>query len=181
MRTNFSGLIIALCIAVFLSGCGYYFPHVYDGPTKSIYLPNWKNRTSELEVDAKLYREITRWFQKSNAVSTTKNKDQADLILAGEIVAIDLPSISWGGDSRTTEVKLSLIVRYVLQDLKSGEILWEVPREMWTQEFSTIVTTATINENEKEALEIIIDDLSEKIYLKTLSKLRRMHLETLEE
>jgi len=166
-------LILLVSTFFALAGCGYYFPSVYDGPTKTIYMPEWKNRTSKLGIDISLYKSLSRWFQQSGAIVLSKNKSESDLILAGEIVYIDLPSISWGGDTVTTDVKIKLGVRYVLKDLKTGKILWEVPNELWTEDYPSRTLNSTA---ENKALEIIIDDLSERIYLGTLNKLRKENM-----
>jgi len=166
-----------LLIAVFmLGGCRYYFPHVYDGPVKKIYMPNWQNRTSKLGLDADIYQQLSRWFQKSQSIILTKEKAEADLILAGEVVGIDLPSISWDGSARATEVKVRLYVRYILKDLQTDEILWEVPREMWTEEYSAMGGSSVMADNEKIALDQILEDMSERIYIGTLDKLRRLNM-----
>ena len=172
MTRTTPGLLVIFCLIFLLGGCGYYFPHVYDGPEKSVYMPNWKNRTSKLGIDAVMYQSLSIWFQKSKAIRITKNKETADLILAGEITFIDLPSVAWNSNARTTDVKVRLGLRYVLKDLKNGEILWEVPEDMWTEDFGTLNETA---DNEDEALEIILDDVSEKIYLGVLDKLRKQN------
>lgn len=136
-------------------------------------MPEWKNRTSKLGIDITLYKSLSRWFQQSEAIILTKDKSKAELILAGEIVSIDLPSIAWGGDTVTTDVKIRLGVRYVLKNLETGELIWEVPNEIWTEDYPA-QTLSTAAEN--EALSIIIDDLSERIYLGTLSKLRKENM-----
>lgn len=173
-RTILRLLVISL-IVVLLGGCGYYFPNVYDGPEKAVYMPNWKNRTSKLGIDAVMYQSLSLWFQKSKSIRITKKKETADLILAGEIIAIDLPSIGWNGDARATDVKVQLDLRYVLKDLKTGTILWEVPHDIWTEDYNTLIQTAA---TEDEAVKKIIDDVSEKIYLGTLDKLRRQNMST---
>lgn len=166
-------LALLLCLAVFLGGCGYYFPHVYDGPEKFIYMPNWKNKTSNLGLDAKIYQSLSRWFQKSSSLTITKNKEQADFILAGEILSIDLPSVSYGADARAREVKIWLTVRYVLKDLKTGELLWEEPQQILTEAYSVDGGSAAIASNEIEALKLIVDNLSESIYLETMKIIRK--------
>jgi len=166
-------MTLCLFLAVLLGGCGYYFPHVYDGPTQTIYMPNWKNRTSQLGLDARIYQSLSRWFQKSSSIILTKNRDQADMVLAGELISIDLPSVSWDADARTTETNVALSVRYILKDIKSDKILWEVPNELWTEAYSTEGGAAVMAENERKALTQILDDMSERIYIGTLDKLRR--------
>jgi len=173
VKKNISILILLVSSLLLVGGCGYYFPSVYDGPTRTIYMPEWKNRTSKLGIDITLYKSLSRWFQQSEAVILTKDKTKADLILAGEIYYIDLPSIAWDGDTVTTDVKIKIGVRYVLKDLETDTILWEVPNEIWTEDYPahTLSTTA-----ENEALSIIIDDLSERIYIGTLNKIRKENL-----
>ena len=172
MTRTTPGLLVIFCLIFLLGGCGYYFPHIYDGPEKSVYMPNWKNRTSKLGIDAVMYQSLSIWFQKSKAIRITKKKETADLILAGEITFIDLPSVAWDGNARATDVKVRLGLRYVLKDLKNNKILWEVPNDMWTEDFNTLNQSA---DSEDEALKQIIDDVSEKIYLGTLDKLRKQN------
>ncbi len=160
-------------LALISWGCSnYYFPHIYDGPAKSIYMPSWKNRTNKLGLDRQIYRNVSRWFQKTESIILTKEKDKADLILAGEIVSIKLPSVSWDSESNATDIKVKLRLRYVLKDLKSGEILWEVPSQIWTENYPAQVPNATI---EEEALQLIVDDLAESIYLGTLKRIREQN------
>lgn len=178
MRLTRTLVCAFLTIAVLLGGCGYYFPHVYDGPTRVIYMPNWKNRTNQLGLDSKIDQSLSRWFQKSNSIVLTKNKDEADLILAGEIVDIDLPSISWDGNAQATEVKVVMQVRYVLKDIKADTIIWEVPSEVWTEEYSASGGSAVMADNEGNALARILTDMSERIYIGLLDKLRQANMPT---
>lgn len=166
-------LVAILSVLLLLGGCGYYFPHVYDGPEKAVYMPNWKNRTDKLGLDNVMYQSLALWFQKSKAIHLTKEKGTADLILAGEITSIDLPSVAWDGTARTTDVKVQLTVRYVLKNLVTGKILWEVHNDIWTEDYNTLSKTV---DNEEDALKQIIDDISEKIYLGTLNKLRKQNM-----
>ncbi|RJX17489.1 MAG: hypothetical protein C4563_10655 [Desulfobulbus sp.] len=177
MRRSTIIFLILAGLAVISGGCGYYFPHVYEGPVKTIYMPNWKNRTSQLGLDSKIYQQLSRWFQKSRSIKLTKERSEADLILAGEIIDIDLPSISWDQSARATEVKVRLQVRYVLKDIKTDEILWEVPRELWTEDYSTGRYSVNMADNEQKALAEILKDMSERIYLGTLEKLRAQNVQ----
>ncbi|MFZ5796961.1 MAG: LPS assembly lipoprotein LptE [Desulfobulbaceae bacterium] len=177
MRRSTIIFLILAGLAVISGGCGYYFPHVYEGPVKTIYMPNWKNRTSQLGLDSKIYQQLSRWFQKSRSIKMTKERSEADLILAGEIIDIDLPSISWDQSARATEVKVRLQVRYVLKDIKTDEILWEVPRELWTEDYSTGRYSVNMADNEQKALAEILKDMSERIYLGTLEKLRAQNVQ----
>jgi len=156
--------------ALLLNGCGYYFPHVYNGPAQVVYMPNWQNRTNKLSLDNNIYQALARWFQKSQAIDLTKDKDKADLILSGEILSIDLPSVSWKGVSDATSTKVKLTVRYTLKDMKTGAVLWNVPGKLYTADYQTVTAIAS---GDDQALGQIIEDLSEDIYIGTLSKIRK--------
>ncbi len=171
VKKHITRLLLITALLMIPTGCGYHFPAVatYDGPGKTLYMSQWKNRTSKLGIDTTLYRSLSGWFQQSEAITITRDKEQADLILAGEIVYIELPSVAWGDDTITTDINIRLTVRYVLKDLKTGELLIEVPSELWTEDYPAQMGTM----GENKALKTIINDLSERIYLNTLTSLQQ--------
>ncbi len=164
-------LLVVVCI---VTACGYHNPNVYTGPSKSIYLAEWKNRTSELGLNSQIYRSLTRWFQKTGSITTVRNKEGADLILGGEISFLELPSLSYGANSITTEVKVRLKVRYILKEIATNKIVLETPGEIWTEEYLVSTSTSTNLDNERKALETIIEDLSKKIYQRTITQLPKL-------
>ena len=166
--------ILTAFVLLFLASCGYHNPYVYSGPEKSIYIVEWKNRTSELGIDSQIYRSLARWYQKSGSLHVTKTKAGSDLILAGEIVSISLPSLSYRSNRDAAEVKLTLRVRYILKDIATGKVLVEAPSEYYTESFMTSSSSAIEEENKKQALEIIIKDLSQKIYQRTLVQIPKL-------
>ena len=176
MTGKIRSLPFLLSIFFLLCGCGYYFPNVYTGPEILVYTPNWKNRTDKLGIDNSMYQSLSAWFQKSEKINLTKDREAADLMLAGEIISIDLPGIGWNTDAQTTDVKIELRLRYVLKSLKTGRILWEVPNDIRTENYNTLTDRA---DTEDEAVKEILDDVSEKIYLGTLTKIRKMNRELL--
>ncbi len=161
-------------VAVFLSGCGYRNPYVYTGPEKSIYVTTWKNRTSNLQLDAQIYQELLSWFQKSRSLKITKTKEGADFILAGEIVSIDIPSLAYNAANDTSDVRLRLTVRYIFKDLATDKVLIEKPSEVWTQSYTVTPDAAQTADNADEALETIIEDMSQKIYQRALVQIARL-------
>ena len=173
MKTSLRLGSLFLLTALIFTACGYHNPYIYSGPERSIYVPHWKNKTNALQLDAKIYQSLTHWFQKSNSIKITKEKAGADLILTGEVLSIQLPSLSYGIGNSASSVKVILTVRYLLKDLKTGETLLEVPSEMWAEDSRTTQSAAATTDNENRALATIIDNLSEKIYLKALDRLSR--------
>lgn len=170
MRKHAVLIGLMLTFLLFVSSCGYYFPHVYEGPRRVIYMPSWKNRTNKLNLDMKIYQSLSRWFQKIQSVDLTKDKIGADYSLSGEIIAIDLPTVSWNSNSAATGTKVQLFVRYALKDLKSGKILWDENNKLYTADYTVQAANSAADD---EALSKIINDMSEIIYLGTLKQLRK--------
>ena len=164
---------LVLVTGLILASCGYRSPYVYSGPDKNLYITNWHNRTNELLLDAKIYQSLVKWYQKSGSIKIIKAKEGAHLILAGEIISIDLPSLTYGSGNDATEVKVLLTVRYVLKDIEKDTVLLEVSRETWSEEYKVGASSSESSDNEAEALGIIINDLSEKLYIKTLDILSK--------
>jgi hypothetical protein len=164
-------LIVIACI---VAACGYRNPNIYNGPHKNIYITEWKNRTSELGLDSKIYRSMTKWFQKSGSISTVRQKEGADLILAGEIVSLELPSLSYGANNITSEVKVRLRVRYIVKDIATNKILLEIPDQTWEETYLVSTNSSANMDNETKALDKIIEDLSQKIYQKTISGITKL-------
>ncbi len=167
MQKNIIKLVLIIPLLLIHIGCGYHFPAVaiYEGPEKTLYMPQWQNRTSRLDINVNLYKTLTGKFQRSQAITIVRDKAQADLMLAGEVFAIELPGIAWDADTVTTDAMVRLTVRYMLKDLKTGKPLWKVPEQLWTKEYHS-GTKGTAAEN--QAIATIINDLANHIYINTL-------------
>ncbi|THB77709.1 MAG: hypothetical protein D6B25_06190 [Desulfobulbaceae bacterium] len=170
MKTTIQTFAVIIVTVMLIVSCGYRNPYVYSGPDKTIYATSWNNRTNELTLDSKIYQSLIKWFQKSGSLKISKEKEAADYILAGEIISIDLPSLTFGSSNSTSEVKIKLKVRYIMKDLKSGKILIEQPSEVWTEEYTVESDASASKDNENEALDTIIDELAQKIYQDALTK-----------
>ncbi len=174
MKLYIRWIFLCVVVAVFLSGCGYRNPYVYSGPEKSIYVTTWKNRTSDLQLDAQIYQELLRWFQKSRSLKITKTKEGADFILAGEIVSVDIPSLAYDAANTASDVKLTLTVRYIFKDLSTDKTMIEKPTDTWQQSYTVTGDAAETRDNADEALEKIIEDMSQKIYQRALVEIARL-------
>ncbi len=165
-------LIVGLLLLTLLAGCGYHNANLYNGAEKKIYLSSWQNRTNKLSLNSDLYRSLVQWYQKASDLKTVNNQESADLILAGEITSLSLPSLSYT-NSTTSQVNVILKVRYVMYDTKSKKILFEVPGEIWSESYVPNATSSSTDNSITKAIEKIVEDLSRKIYQQTLRKLRQ--------
>lgn len=174
MKLFIRRFIICVAVAVFLAGCGYRNPYVYSGPDKSIYVTTWKNRTSDLQLDAQIYQELLKWYQKSRSLKITKSKEGADFILAGEIISVDIPSLAFDVTNTASEARLTLKVRYIFKDLNSGKVMIEQPSEIWREAYTITSDASETRANANEAQAQIIEDMSQKIYQRSLVEISKL-------
>jgi len=167
-----------LLVAVLLvAACGYHNPNVYNGPNRTIYITDWKNRTSELGINTKLYQSLVRWFQNSSSLHVSSERQGADLILAGEIKSLYLPSRSYGSNNIAIQGKMLLSVRYVLKDLQTDAVLLEEPDHVFGEDYLISTDSTVTRDNENKAIDQALKDLSQKVYqrcLVVMSKLEEM-------
>ena len=61
-----------------------------------------------------------------------------------------------------------------MKDLKSEKVLIEQPSEVWTEEYRVGLNSTATKDNENAALEIIIDELSQRIYQLSLVEFAKL-------
>jgi len=167
-----SRITVILLLLLLPASCGYHNPYVYRGPDKSVYIATWKNRTNQLQIGIQIYQSLVTWYEKSRSITVTKQEGNADLILTGEILSINIPSLAYGANNAAVQVKIYIDVRYLLKDAKTGKVLMEVPRQSLSESYYITSDISSTNDNEKKAINLMIDDLSERIYLNTISQLQ---------
>jgi outer membrane lipopolysaccharide assembly protein LptE/RlpB len=162
--------------ALFLvTACGYHNPYVYDGPDKTIYMSEWKNRSNQLEINTRLYQSLVRWFQKSGSLHVSAEKLGADLILAGEIKSIYFPSRSYISSNIAIEGRMHLTVRYILKDLQSDVVLLEEPNYVFSENYLISSANPSVTrDNEDSALSQAIEDLAQRIYQRCLAEIPKL-------
>jgi len=160
-----------LFITVFLTGCGYKNPYVSsqvsDTPWKTLHITTWENRTNELGLESIYFRLFNAWFKNSSKIRVIQEREQADLCLNGEIVAIDLPGLFYDKFDEALEIKIKLTVRFDLRDNKNDHILWRERNFIIYEPFVIDPDPGKTRNSRRKALLKIGDEIAELIYLRT--------------
>ena len=160
-----------LFITVFLVGCGYKNPYVSskvsDTPWKTLHITTWENRTNELGLESIYFRLFNAWFKNSSKIRVIQDREQADLCLNGEIVAIDLPGLFYDKFDEALEIKIKLTVRFDLRDNKNDHILWRERNFVIYEPFVIDPDPGKTRNSRRKALLKIGDEIAELIYLRT--------------
>jgi len=160
-----------LLLAITLNGCGYSNPYVQkQSPgtqARNLLITTWQNRTNELGLESEYFRLFNSWFKKSARINVVFNEEMADLKLAGEISAIELPGIFYGPSEEALEIKIKLTVSFTLSDIRSNSILWQERQYIVYEPFIIDPAGERSEFNKKRALLRIGDEIAEHIYLRT--------------
>jgi hypothetical protein len=163
-------LILALlAVTPLLPGCGYQNPYLAanrqaaevgddNGEPVLLHIGMWHNRTNELGLQLAFFNQLNDWFHRSKMVRLSREADEADYSLEGEILSID------EGMTRGT---VRLTVGYALYDLRPGEPILQVAGQTFSGTFFIADDAARTRENKRRALEKIAGDLAESIYMRT--------------
>ena len=173
IRTAFTSFLLfgLLFLLISLGGCGYRNPYVagQESPTswKTLHITTWENRTNELGLESIYFRLFNAWFKNSSKINVIQDRDQADLSLNGEIIAIDLPGLFYDKFDEALEIKIKLTVRFDLRDNKNDHILWRERRYIVYEPFVIDPDPGKTKSNRRRALLKIGDEIAELIYLRT--------------
>lgn len=110
--------------AIMIWGCGYRFTGGGDFPfkVKSVFVPVFENRTSEVGIETMITNDFIYEFTRSSTVSVVE-KETADAVLWGAITALSTQTVSRSGTQTPLERRVRLYLDLKLTDTQ-GKVLW---------------------------------------------------------
>lgn len=163
-------------IFLFLAGCGYYNPNMLpddeQGPTVKFYVPMWGNPTNELALESRIQNAIQDWLIQSKRIVLTNADTEHDYIMEGSITSVQYPGRSYDDKNTATALKAILSVSYSITEKKTGKKIWSESKSM-EETYSLGGSTAATDANKKRALDTMVDELGEHIYIRTYKALSR--------
>lgn len=123
---------LALCL---LSGCGYQqsgapvdassgyqWKSLYREDIRSVAVPIFANRTYRRNLEFRLTKSIIDQLEADSPYKVMP-RERADTLLEGEIISVDVKTISNSRAAIPQEQLLTIIVNFTWKDLRSGKIL----------------------------------------------------------
>jgi len=157
--------LFLLCIG--FAGCKMYTPQQQILPEyiKKIAIRPFLNKTSQLGLEDKLYVKIYDEFLHDGRYLIT-SEEEADGVLVGEITHYILQPISYGANFEIQQYKLRILINIYFIDKKQDVTLWSQPNLEGMTVF--YVSTQPGGMTEADAREIIWENLSKKIFTRTV-------------
>ncbi len=127
---SFLFLTLILCLQV---SCGYTQKTVLPRDIKTIHVDTFKNKIRleniyafEPGLEIKITNAIIRRLHQDGNLRV-KSREDADVILEGDLIAFDQEGVRFTGLERVEEYKLYVAAALRLVDRQTGEVLWEEP------------------------------------------------------
>ncbi|HIJ78719.1 MAG: LPS assembly lipoprotein LptE [Desulfobulbaceae bacterium] len=172
--------IFKLCLGLYfitMAACGYHNPNMRSaeeqGPAVTIYVPLWNNPTNETRLATDIHNTLQDWLLQSKRIKIAATADSADYIMTGKINSIRYPGRSYDQDDTAQGLKAILSVEYTVTDSKNGKIAWQAKNFALEENYALAGSSAETDTNKKKALEILVNNLGEHIYIKLARALSR--------
>lgn len=157
--------VVFLSLAT-LSGCGYslmgqgsFLPeHI-----KSIYIPEFQNRTPKFELEKVIAEKIEEQFLSRGGFNMVNSEAEADATLIGIVTEYKSSPKSINEDGRATSYAIRLVVDIKFKDIRNKKILFEDSRYSVTEEYQLTESDEDFLDQEEFAIEEAVNKLSEAL------------------
>jgi len=117
-----------LLFSFFVFSCGYHLVGTSSSlpkNVKKIYVPTFKNNTSQPEVEERLTDAVSKEISQRGMFQLVKSKDEADGILLGEISQFDLVPVNLDKEGRALEYQIIVSLKVSLKSSDEKETYWQ--------------------------------------------------------
>lgn len=130
-----SAVLVCLCV----SGCGYRLAR-FDNPEldgiTTIAIPYFQNKSFEPGIDAIFTHAFVNQFVETKRLQVVGD-GEADAVLRGVIKRVDDDSLALTRDRRALEWRVWVTISVVVEERKTGRVLWKRSALRHGEEFRT--------------------------------------------
>ncbi len=164
-------LLSVLIMPQWLVGCGYHTPAAIPQYTSdksiTLYMGMWTNRTNEIGLESLIRIALTDWLVQSNIFRLTASTDKASYKLNGTVVSVDYPGASYDAFDRANVLKAVVTSSFSLVNTETGKAVVEENKFIRDTTYLVGSDAVTTQSNKKSALNTIVDEIAEEIYIRT--------------
>jgi outer membrane lipopolysaccharide assembly protein LptE/RlpB len=159
--------VFAFCILwTSLSGCGYHCAERIESLPpwiKTVYVAPLANRSNELLLGVWITEELRHEFLRGRGLKLVP-KDEADVILEGEIVSTSTSGLSYIRYDQAVERRITAECSVHLVCRESGKVIWQTSNIAREEEFLVGKDVMQTEGLKGEALQKLSRDVAEIIY-----------------
>ncbi len=158
---------VVIFIALFLPAClGYHFRGYGDSlpaDIKTVAIKPFGNRTYESQAENYMVNALVNEFSRSKRLKVVPEAE-ADLVISGAVLAIDSSSISYIGDDRTYEYRVTVRIEVEARDMRRDEVIWQNNSMSEVEEYHTSGVPNDVQNQKHLAIRKICKVLAENIH-----------------
>lgn len=169
---NFTLITLSLLLILLtVSGCGYHNPNMLppekQGKVLKLYIPIWPNPTNEIRLASDIHNAMQDWLGQSKQFTLVNSAGEADYVLNGKINSVSYTGRAYDAKDKALALIATLSVSYTVTDTRNEKTAWQGNFAL-TETYSLQTDT-----HKKQALETLVDKLSEDIYIRLYSSISR--------
>jgi len=134
-RTCFVKIPIAAALAMVACGCSYSRERPFRTDIRTVHVEMFQSKEFRRELEFRLTESLIKRIEVDTPYRISRKKN-ADELLTGEILRVENRVL--GDDFDTDlprEIGSSVVVRYLLTDVRTGEILVDRPRFVYQSSY----------------------------------------------
>lgn len=131
MKTSRVVLFAVGCLPAFLAGCGYSTKRPFATDIQTVHVEMMQSREFRRELEFRLTESLVKRIEMDTPYRIAP-KCSADALLTGEILNVD--NRTFGNAFNTDlprEIGSTVVIRFRLQDLRSGDLIVDRPRYVY--------------------------------------------------
>lgn len=173
-------VVFLLIVAVVLSGCGYTTGSLLPSHLQTIYIEPFRNkivlteevsskeyrfRTYRAHLETDITKDVIDRFINDGNLRVVKKED-ADLILRGELVDYLRKPVRYGADNEVIEeYRISIVCSVEVEDVGKGGFLWKEARVIGDSSYSL---SGNFSTTESSAVKAAVTDTGRRIVNRTI-------------
>jgi outer membrane lipopolysaccharide assembly protein LptE/RlpB len=132
-----SGLL-AVLMALALTGCGYSAGNIADGSGRSLAVPLFRNQTYRRDLERDLTRNVQEEIRSRTRFNLTDESSDPDLVLRGKLLDVSEQVLSERSRGRIRESSVIITVSVRVEDRRTGEMRVEEVKLSERQSFAPV-------------------------------------------
>lgn len=152
---------LILLFNLFLFSCGYHLVGTSSSlpeKVKTIYIPTFKNNTSQPEVEERLTDAVSREISQRGILRIAKSPSEADGILLGELNQFEMVPVNLDREGRALEYQIVVGLKVSLKSPDEKEIFWQNDSFKFYERYPVDITSTDYFDKLYE----VVDDMSLK-------------------
>lgn len=152
------GAVFFSIVATCLVGCGYSTKRPFSTDIQTVHVEMFQSKEFRRELEFRLTESLIKRIELDTPYRVAP-RNTADALLTGEVLKVE--NRTFGNDFKTNvprEIGSTVVVRFRLQDLRSGDILVDRPRFVYQTSY-----IPPVGESFTQGMTRAMDGLAEQI------------------